>query len=136
MKKENHPKLQRKEVSPNLLVITVGRKDIHLMFVGERMQMRMKNQNPWHTIKSARNKDIKHMNVGPESQRYLSLKDTATTIISMDIENKNAYLNLSGQTNGPKKGNFCNWDYNTWYNCHHCGEYGHVAQNCIRRHLR
>ena len=60
------------------------------MFVGVSMQMRMQRQNPWHTVKSARSKDIKHMNAGPESQRHQNLKDTITTIRSMDKEPLNA----------------------------------------------
>ena len=32
---------------------------------------------------------IRQMNVGPKSQRYSNLKDTAKTIRSMDIENLN-----------------------------------------------
>ena len=46
----------------------------------------MQSQNPWHTIKSAINKDIKHMSVRPEPKMYQNLKDTTTIIKSMDIE--------------------------------------------------
>ena len=45
MKKENHPKLQKKEASKarilNLPIINIKRKGINLMFVGARMQMRI-----------------------------------------------------------------------------------------------
>ena len=96
MKKENHPKLLKKEVLkvriPNLLVIIVERKVIQLMSIGVRMQ----SQNPWLTVKSAISKDIRHMNVGPESRRYPNLKDTTTTVRSMDIEHLNANPSLHG----------------------------------------
>ena len=39
-------------------------------------------------------KDIKHMNVGLEPQRYPNLKDTATTTRSMDIEHLSEDLSL------------------------------------------
>ena len=56
------------------------------------------NQNAsqilWLTITSVTNKDIKHMNVGLEPQRYLNLKDTTTTTRSMDIEHLNVDLSL------------------------------------------
>ena len=42
------------------------------------------------------NKDIRHMNVGPEPKIYLNLKDTSTTVRSMDIEHLNVDLNLYG----------------------------------------
>ena len=71
--------------TPNVLVIIVERKDIQLIFVGARMLIRMQRQSLWLTITSATNKAIRHMNVGPEPQVYLNLKDTATTIKSMDI---------------------------------------------------
>ena len=60
------------------------------------MQMRMKRQNPWHIVKSARSKDIKHMNARPKSQRHLNLKDIATTVKNMDIDHLNAYPSLHG----------------------------------------
>ena len=60
------------------------------------MQMRMQRQNPWHTIKSARRKDIKHMNVGRKSQRHQNLKDTIITVRSMDIEHLNVDPRLHG----------------------------------------
>ena len=28
------------------------------------------------------------------------------------------------------------WDYNTWYRCHYCGEFGHIAMNCVKHHIR
>ena len=28
------------------------------------------------------------------------------------------------------------WDYNTWYRCYLCGEYGHIGQNYVRTHFR
>ena len=28
------------------------------------------------------------------------------------------------------------WEYNTWCRCHYCGEYGHIAMNCIKNHFR
>ena len=66
------------------------------MSVGARMLIRMQSQNPWLTIKSATNKDIRHMNVEQEPQRYLSLKDTTTTTRSMDIEHLNVGLSFHG----------------------------------------
>ena len=72
------------------------RNDIQLMFLGARMLIRMQSQNPWLTIKNAINKDIKYMNAGPKSQKYLNLKDTATTTRSMDIENLNVDPSLHG----------------------------------------
>ena len=90
MKKDNHLKLQRKEVLKVriliLLVIIVEIKEIHPMSIGVRMQIRMQSQNPWLTVKSAISKDIRHINIGLEAQRYLNLKDTTTTTRSMDIE--------------------------------------------------
>ena len=56
------------------------------MFVGARMLIRMQSQSLWLIVTSATNKDIRHMNVGLEPQKYLNLKDTTTTIRSMDIE--------------------------------------------------
>ena len=56
------------------------------MFVGVRMQIKMQRQNPWLTVKSVIRKNIRHMNVGPEPQRYLNLKDTTRTTRRMDIE--------------------------------------------------
>ena len=81
---------------PNLLIITVERKDIQLMSVGGRMLIRMQSQKPWITIKSEISKDIRHMNVGPEPQRYLNLKDTMTAARSMGIEHLNVDLSLRG----------------------------------------
>ena len=72
------------------------RKDIQLMFVGVRMLIRMQSQNPWLIVKSAISKDIGHMNVEPEPQRYLNLKDIAITVRSMDIEHLNIDLSLHG----------------------------------------
>ena len=51
---------------------------------------RIQRQNPWPTIKNERSKDIRHMNVGLESQRHPNLKHTAITIRSMDTEHLNA----------------------------------------------
>ena len=100
MKKENHPKLLKNEALklriPNLLVITVERKDIYLMSTRARMQMTIQRKSSWHIVKSARSKDIKHMNVGPKSQRQQNLKDTTTTVKSMDIENLNVDPSLHG----------------------------------------
>ena len=28
------------------------------------------------------------------------------------------------------------WDYNTWCRCHYCGEFGHIAMNCVKHHMR
>ena len=56
------------------------------MFVGARMLIRMQSQSLWLTITSATNKDIRHMNDGPEPQKYLNLKDASTTTRSMDID--------------------------------------------------
>ena len=63
------------------------------MFVGVRMQ----RKNLWLTIKSAKSKDIRHMNVGPKPPRYPNLKDTTTTVRSMDIEHLNVNPRLHGQ---------------------------------------
>ena len=54
------------------------------MFVGVRIQIKMQS------------KDIRHMNVGLESQRYPNLKENSTTIRSMDIEHLNADPSLHG----------------------------------------
>ena len=95
-----YPKLLKKEALkvriPNLLVISMERKDIQLMSTGVRMLIRMQSQNPWLTVKNAINKDIRHMNVGLEPQRYLNLKDIATNTRSMDIEHLNVDLSLLG----------------------------------------
>ena len=40
------------------------------------------------------------------------------------------------ETKVPKQGNSYNQDYNTRYSCHHCGEYPHVVENCIRKHFK
>ena len=68
MKKENHPRLLKKEVTKvrtqNSLVIFVVRNDILLMCTGERMPISMTNLKTWVTVKSAISKDIRHMNVG------------------------------------------------------------------------
>ena len=67
LKKENHPKVLKKEVkkvrTQNLLVIIVVRKDILLMCAGERQQIRMLSRRAWVTTISRKNKVIKHMNV-------------------------------------------------------------------------
>lgn len=34
------------------------------------------------------------------------------------------------------KSNSYNWDYNTWYNCHYYGKYGHIGENCLKTHFR
>ena len=60
------------------------------MFARARMLIKMKSQSLWLTATSATNKVIKHMNVGPEPQMYLNLKETTTTVKSMDIEPLNA----------------------------------------------
>ena len=60
------------------------------------MQIRMQSQNPWLTTKNAIRKDIRHMNVGLEQQRYQNLKDIATTVKSMDIEHLNVGLSQRG----------------------------------------
>ena len=100
MKKENHPKLQKKGVSkvriPNLLVIIVERKCIQLMFVGARMLIKMQSQSLWLTITSATKNENRHMNARPEPKKYLNLKDTATTFRSMDIEHLSVDLSLHG----------------------------------------
>ena len=80
----------------NLLVINVERKGIQLISIGSRMLIRMQSQNPWLTITNATNKDIRHMNAGPELQKHLNLKDTTTTARSMEIEHLNADLSLHG----------------------------------------
>ena len=86
-------KTAEKEVSKvrilSLLVIIVERRDIHLMFVGARKKMIIQRQSSWHTIKNARSKDIRDKNVGPKSKGYQNLKDTITTVKSMDIEHLN-----------------------------------------------
>ena len=66
------------------------------MFVGSIMLIRMQCQSMWLTIRNAIDKDIKHMNVRPELQKYLNLKEIATTIRSMDIEHLNADPSLHG----------------------------------------
>ena len=66
------------------------------MFVESTMLIRMQSQSLWLTVTSATNKVIRHMNVGLEPQMYLNLKDTATTIKSMDIEHLNVDLSLLG----------------------------------------
>ena len=66
------------------------------MSTGVRMLIRMQSQNPWFTIKSAISKDIRHMNVGLEPQRYQNLKDIATITKSMDTKHLNADLSLHG----------------------------------------
>ena len=72
------------------------------MSVGVRMLIKMQSQNPWLIVKNAINKDIKHMNVGPKPQRYLNLKDIATILKSMDIENLNVDLSLHGHQTSKK----------------------------------
>ena len=72
------------------------RKDIQLMFVGEIMIIRIQSQSSWLTVTSATNKVIRHMNARPESQAHLNLKDTTTTVRSMDIENLNVDPSLHG----------------------------------------
>ena len=100
MKKENHPKLQKKEALKvrilNPFVITMERKDIHLMFAGVRKKMIIQRQSSWHTIKNARSKDIRHKNVGKNLKEHQNLKDTITTIRNMDIEHLNANPRLHG----------------------------------------
>ena len=64
------------------------------MFVGAIMLIRMQSQSFWHTVTSATNKDIRHMNARPKLQKYLNLKDTATTTKSMDIEHLSVDLSL------------------------------------------
>ena len=66
------------------------------MFARVRMKIKMQRQNLLLIVKSVKRKDIRHMNVGPESQRYPNLKDTAITIKSMDIEHLNADPRLHG----------------------------------------
>ena len=63
------------------------------MFVGVRMQIRIQRHYPWLTVKSAKSKDIRHMNVGPKSQRHLNLKDTT---IAINVEHLNADPSLQG----------------------------------------
>ena len=28
------------------------------------------------------------------------------------------------------------WDYNIWCRCHYYGEFGHIAMNCVKHHMR
>ena len=100
MKKVSHPKLLKKETQKvrtlNLHVIIVERRDIHLMFAGARKQMTMQSLSSWHIVKNARSKDIRPKNVGAKSKGHQDLKDTVTTIKSMDIEHLNADPRLHG----------------------------------------
>ena len=94
LKKESHPKVQKKGAikvrNPNLLVIIVVRKDILLMYVGERLQIKMSSLRAWFTTISAIRKVIRHMNAKPKPCTHKDLKDIATTVRSMDIELLNA----------------------------------------------
>ena len=100
MKKVNHPNLLKKETQKvrtlNLHSIIMGRMDIHLMFAEARKQMTMQRQSSWHIVKNARSKDIRLKNVGAKSKGHQNLKDTITTVKSMDIENLNADPRLHG----------------------------------------
>ena len=94
-----------KEVrTPNPLVIFVVRRDILLMCVGERMQINLTNLKTWVTIKSAKSKVIRHMNVGLEPLGNQDLKVTTTTVRSMDIKPLNVDPSPCGhQTNQKRK---------------------------------
>ena len=100
LKKENHPKMLKKGATkvrtPNLLVIIVVRKDMILMCVGARLQIRILIIRACFTIISATNKVIKHMN---EELRLCTLKyfkAIVITIRSMDIEILSANPNPCG----------------------------------------
>ena len=45
-------------------------------------------------------------------------------------------MDIKGQAHAHKQGNSHNWDYNTWYNYHYCGEYGYIPKNYIKTHFR
>ena len=92
--------MQKKETtkvrSKNLPIISVVRKDIHLMYVEARMLINMISLRVQATITSVRNKDIKHMNAEPRLSGHQDLKVTATIARSMDIEPLNADQSLCG----------------------------------------
>ena len=87
--------------------------------------------------------DIKHMNVDLEPTihpPHPSFKVTVSTVINMGSKHLNADLDQDGHLMGEKKlvtkCNNYNWDYNTWYNCHYCGKYGHIGANYMKTHFR
>ena len=71
-----------------------GKRDIHIMYVETRIPISMISLRMQTIVISARNKDIKHMNVELRLSRHLDLKVTATIARSMDIEPLNANQSL------------------------------------------
>ena len=66
------------------------------MFVEVRMLIKIQSQNLWLIVTSATNKVIRHMDARLEPQMYQNLKDTNTTIRSIDIEHLSTDLSLHG----------------------------------------
>ena len=85
-----------KVITPNPLVIFVVRKDILLMCARARKKISMTNLKTWVTITSAKRKVIKHMNAREEPCMHQDLKDTSTTVRSIDIEPLSADPNPCG----------------------------------------
>ena len=72
------------------------RRDILIMCAGKRIKINMTNLKTWVTIISAISKVIGNMNARQELCMHQDLKDTNTTVRSMDIEPLNAYLSPCG----------------------------------------
>jgi hypothetical protein len=77
-------------------VISMERKDIHLMYAEARILINMISLRVQAIVTNARNKVIKHLNAEVGLSRHLDLKVTATIARSMDIEPLNVDQILCG----------------------------------------
>ena len=136
MKKVSDPKPQKKETQKvrnlNLLVIIVERRDIHLMFAGARKQMIIQRQFMAYCQKCKKQ--------GHQTQEYWR-KFKRTSKFEGHYYNCQKYGHRafecrSKTTWTPNKVRSHNWDYNTRYSCHYYQGYGHIPENCIRKHFR
>ena len=100
LNKENHPRLQKKGVTKvrklNLLIISMVKRDIPLMYAGARMAINMISLRMQATVISVKSKDIKHKNVGLGLLEHQDLRVTPTTARNMDIELLSANQSLCG----------------------------------------
>ena len=92
-----------KERTQNLLLIIVVRKEILLICVGARLQIRMSSLKTWLIITSATRKVNGNMNVELRPSTHKDLKDIVTTIKSTNIEILSADPNPCGHQTGKKR---------------------------------
>ena len=144
MKKENHPKLLKKEISKvrtqNPLVIIVVRKDILLMCAGARMQISMTNLKTWvivhkcnkqgHQAHDWKTRTIRTPRFEGYYYNYQKYGHKAFECKSKSMWSPNRSIKVRSH------GHSYNWDYQTRQSYHYCQECGHIPENCIRTHFR